>query len=81
MNTVYGVSNILARGHYKGKGQQAHDRERIVKAEDGAVDVNMTDFRQVLESAEDVQHFGSCESAAVMATFQESFFQFEHRRW
>ena len=69
MNTVYGVSDILARGHYEGECQQAHDCERVVKAEDGAVDVNMTDLRQVLESAEDVQHFGSLESA--VSTFKE----------
>jgi len=59
VNTVYGVAHVLSCGHYERERQQAHDSERVVEAEDGAVDVDMADLGQVLQTPEHVQHFGS----------------------
>jgi hypothetical protein len=58
VNTINRISNILTCGHYQRKSQQAHHRKGVVQPEDGAVDVHMADLGQVLQTTEDIQHFG-----------------------
>ena len=58
VHAVDGIAHVLPRGHYEGKRQQAHHRERVVQSENCAVNVDMDDLNQVLESPEDVQHVG-----------------------
>lgn len=48
MNTVYGIPHILPRGHDQTERNQHHDGYRIMETKNRRIDVDVTDFNQVL---------------------------------
>lgn len=56
VHTVYRIAHVLASGHDQREGHEHHDRDRIVQPEHGRVYGNVTDFDEVLEAPENVQH-------------------------
>ena len=58
VDAVDGVADILSRGHNQAESQQYHHRDAVVQSEYRRVDVDVTDFDQVLETTEYVEHVG-----------------------
>jgi len=56
MHTVYGISDVLPRGDNQTEGHEYHNSDAVVKTKHGRVNVNVADFYEVFQSAEDVQH-------------------------
>ncbi len=54
VDAVDWIANILPRRHNQGECEQAHDCERVVQPEDGAVDVDMADLHQVLQATKNI---------------------------
>lgn len=58
VDAVDWVADILSCGHNQTERQQYHNRDAVVQSEYRRVDVDVTDFDQVLETAEYVKHVG-----------------------
>jgi len=59
VNAVDGVADVLAGGDDQRERYQQDDREAVVQAEHGAVDVDVRDLYEALQAAEYVQHLDS----------------------
>ena len=56
VDAVDGVADVLPSGDDQAESDEDHDGDAVVEPEDGRVDVNVADFDQVFETAEDVEH-------------------------
>ena len=58
VDAVNGVAHILTSGDDHRKGEEDHRADAPVQSEHGAIDVNMADLNQGLESEEYIEHVG-----------------------
>ena len=56
VDTVYGVADILAGGHYQGEGQEEGHCGSVVESEYAGVDGDVVRLHQTLQSSEYLQH-------------------------
>lgn len=57
--TVDGVADVLASCDDQGERYQQDHSQAVMQAEDGAVDVDVRDFYETLQTAKYVQHLGT----------------------
>lgn len=65
VDTIDGVSDVLAGCDDETEGEEDHHRNGVVETEHGGVDVDVGDFDEVLEAAEDIQHLAGFFGAAL----------------
>ena len=58
VDAVNGIAHILAGGDDHREGEKDHRADAPVQSEHGAIDVNMADLNQGLESKEYIKHVG-----------------------
>lgn len=63
VNTINRVSHVLSRRHNQTKCYQHHNRDRVMQAKDGRVNMHMGYLNQVLQATKDIQHIGRSSSA------------------
>lgn len=56
---VDGIADVLASRDDQGERYQQDHSQAVMQAEDGAVDMDMRDFYETLQTAEYVQHLGT----------------------
>lgn len=59
MYTVDRIANVLAGCDNQGERYQQDHSQAVMQAEDGAVDMDVRDFYETLQTAKYVQHLGT----------------------
>jgi len=70
-DTIDGVTDVLARGHQQGEGDQYDHRGLIVHAKHIVVDAHLVDLQQALDGPKDIKHLGCllCTSCTLSVTY------------